>query len=153
MQKIIAIMFQFLETIKKWELTENLNLLCPTTVKWRPCQFLPVIVKNSFYLEDTFQLHKYKLFFFLNVHNIRKKQWSSVKFRLKKYWLYDKQPVEHAILSFSVISFLQHWHVFCQNDKFSKFYYVKNLYDLETFHIHLKKSPFCCLLFLNSGNI
>ena len=88
--------------------------------------------------------------FFLNVHNIRKKQWCSVKFRLKKYWLYDKQPIEHAILSFSVFSFLQHWHVFCQNDKFSKFYYVKNLYDLETFLceknflkkiFHLKKKP------------
>ena len=100
-----------------------------------------------------FSTSQIQAIFFLNVHNIRKKQWSSVKFRLKKYWLYDKQPVEHAILSFSVFSFLQHWHVFCQNDKFSKFYYVKNLYDLETFHIHLKKSPFCCLLFLNSGNI
>ena len=31
--------------------------------------------------------------------------------------------------------------------------YVTNFYDLETFHIHLQKSQFYCLLFLNSGNM
>ena len=79
--------------------------------------------------------------FFLNVHNICKQQRSSGKFRLSKYWLYDKRPVEHAILSFLVFSFLQHWHVSCQNDEFSKFYDVTNFYNLETFHIDLQKKP------------
>ena len=65
MQKIIAIMFQSLKTIKQWKLTENLKLLCSPTIKWWPFQFLPVIAKNSFCLADTFfQLDKYQLFVF-----------------------------------------------------------------------------------------
>ena len=85
-----------------------MKLLYPPTVKCRPFRFLPVIVKNSFYLTVTFQIHKYQLFVFLIVHNMRKRQQSSGKFRLHKYLFYDKQPVEHGILSFSVFSFLQH---------------------------------------------
>ena len=74
-------------------------------------------------------------------------QWSSGKFRLSNYLLYDKRSVEYAILSFPVFSFLQHWHVFCQNDEFSKFYYVKIFYDLETFHIYLQKAGFVVYYF------
>ena len=147
MQKIIAIMFQLLKTIKKWKLAENLKLLCPTHRKMAPCQFWSVIVKNSFYLADCFQLHKYQLFVFLNVHNIRKKQRSSGKFMLSKNLLDDKRPVGHAILSFSLFSILQHWHVFSQNNEFSKFYYVTNFYDLETFHIHSQKVRFVVYYF------
>ena len=74
------------------------------------------------------------------------------KFRLHKYLLYDKRPVEHATLLFSVFSFLQQWHVFCQKDEFPKFYYVTKFYDLKTFH---SKIAVCYLLFLNlnSGNM
>ena len=152
MQKIIAIMFQFLKTIKKWKLAENLQLLYPTHRKMTPCWFSPIIVKkrankNAFYLADSFQLHKYRLFVFLNVHNIRKKQRSSGKFMLSKYLLDDNRPVGHAILSFSAFSILQHWHVFCQNNEFFRFYYVTNFYDLETFHIHLQKVRFVVYYF------
>ena len=78
-------------------------------------------------------------------------QWSSGKFRLSNYLLYDKRSVEYAILSFPVFSFLQHWHVFCQNDEFSKFYCYNFLWSGNLSHI-FTKSRFCCLLFLNSGN-
>ena len=54
------------------------------------------------------QFRKYHTFVLLNVHNMRKKQPSSGKFRLHKHFLYDKQPVEYAILPISVFSFLQH---------------------------------------------
>ena len=43
--------------------------------------------------------------------------------------------------------------VLCKNNELPKFYYVTNFYDLESFHMHLQKSQFCCLLFLNSGNM
>ena len=68
--------------------------------------------------------------FFLNMRNIRKKtteQWQ--------------------ILSFLVFSFSQRWYVFGENDEFSKSNYVKNLYDLETFHLHLQKARFVVCYF------
>ena len=109
--------------------------------------------KTHFVWQILFNFTNTGYLFFLNVHKTRQKQRSSSKFKLSKYWLYDKLPVEHAILSFSVFSFFQHWHVFWQNDEFSKFSYVTNFYDLETFHVHLQKSQFYCLLFRNSRNI
>ena len=111
-------------------LPESLKLLCPPTVKCRSFQILPVIVKNSFCLKDTFQLHKHQLFF-LFMHNMHKRQRSSGKFRLYKYLLYDKRTVEHAMLLFSVFSFLQHWHAFCQKGEFSSFYYVTKFLEFR----------------------
>ena len=128
MQKIIVII---------WKLPERLKLLRPPTAKWRLFQFLPIIIKNSFCLADTFQLNKYQLFVFPIVFNIHERKLSSGKFRLNKYFLFDKRPVEHAILLFLVFSFLERWDVFCQKDEFSKFWYVTNLYDLENFYIKI----------------
>ena len=108
MQNIIAVMFQFLKATKNENLPESLKLLCPPIVKWRLCQFLPVIVKMSFCLADTFQLHNTSDLFFLNVQNTRKEKRSSGKYRLNKYLLYNKRPAEHAILPPSFFSFLQH---------------------------------------------
>ena len=131
MQKIIAIMFQFLKAHWKFE------ALVSTHRKVATLLILASNRRKFICLGRNFTSY----FFSLNVHNICKQQRSSGKFRLSKYWLYDKRPVEHAILPFSVFSFLQHWHVSCQNDEFFMFYDVANFYNPETFHIDLQKKP------------
>ena len=147
-------MFQFLKTIKKMKTDGKFEALVSTHRKMTALSnFACNCQKIYFVWQILFNITNTSYLFFLNVHNIRKKQRSSGKFRLSKYWVYDKRPVERAILSFSVFSFFQHWHVFCQNDEISKFFYVTIFYDLETSHIHLQKSQFFCLLFLNSGNM
>ena len=58
-----------------------------------------------------------------------------------------KTTEQWQILSFLVFSFSQRWYVFGENDEFSKSNYVKNLYDLETFHFHLQKARFVVCYF------
>ena len=54
------------------------------------------------------------MYAFLNVLNAHKRQQGSGKFRLRKLLFYDKRAVENATSSFSVCSFFQLQHDFCE---------------------------------------
>ena len=72
------------------------------TLKWRYFYVLAKFVKDAFYFAGIFQLHKYQLFAFINMRNLRKGQQNRCKLGLLKRLLYDKWPVESASLSISV---------------------------------------------------
>ena len=92
--------------------SENKNEV--KTLKWRYFYVLAKFVKDAFYFAGIFQLHKYQLFAFINMSNLRKGQQNRCKLGSLKRLLYDKWPFESVSLSISVFWFFPYWHDFCQ---------------------------------------